>query len=428
VRIPVGVALFCGTPPLKISKSLLVLAGLGRPYRPTGADPDRRAASRRMPTGDSLDDSEPESDLSEPEMDDDSCHGDDEDDEDEPAATGARQKRRREPGIGGGGARRSRHGERHASRPTGAAKHPERAKQKRVNQYVAEVKAILNTKTDIKIDVLVKVLVDMTAQERADLRATGPMKQEWYLAKLEVVDYLTKECFNALNAIDLRACEALPVRQMERMVQRLCCDEEGRRRMLAEPPSYAGKDNPLTQKSNREQGIKEGRKLYVPRIFPSAPEVRAAADRVLDGRRLFLAVDFDGAAWDVTRMASDLLAMLAKGKNLINLPTGQLRVVQLIYDGHGFLSSGGAVRFTLRSPHTKHGHNATGNALDPIFFIGTDKHAYLEKAVAIGGDDSLRARAYEGLKVTEIPEDRRAELLPTHVAENEELAPLLCIR
>ena len=37
-----------------------------------------------MPTFyDSLDDSEPESGLSEPDMDDVSCHGDDEDDEDE---------------------------------------------------------------------------------------------------------------------------------------------------------------------------------------------------------------------------------------------------------------------------------------------------------------------------------------------------------
>ena len=63
-----------------------------------------------------------------------------------------------------------------------------------------------------------------------------------------------------------------------------------------------------------------------------------------------------------------------------------------------------------------------------VFFIGTDKHAYLEKAVAIGGDESLRARAYEGLKVTEIPEADRAELLPTHVTENEELAPLMAIR
>jgi len=201
--------------------------------------------------------------------------------------------------------------------------------------------------------------------------------------------------------------------------------------MLAEPPSYAGKDNPLTQmKSSREQGIIQGgpQAVRASHLPVASGGARCGRPRVLDGRRLFLAVDFDGAAWDVTRMASDLLAMLAKGNNLIDLPTGQLRVVQLIYDGHGFLSSGGAVRFTLRSPHTQRGHNATGNALDPIFFIGTDKHAYLEKAVAIGGDDSLRARAYEGLKVTEIPEDKRAELLPTHVAENEDLAPLLCIR
>ena len=74
------------------------------------------------------------------------------------------------------------------------------------------------------------------------------------------------------------------------------------------------------------------------------------------------------------------------------------------------------------------GHNATCDALEPMFFIGTDKHAYLEKAVSIGGDVSLRAYAYKGLEVTEIPEDKRAELLPKSITENEDLAQLICIR
>ena len=360
------------------------------------------------------------------------AYGDDEDDEHDPpqqaARNGGQTHKRKRVGKDREGAPRSRYGERHKSAPTGHARNPERARQKRVALWVAEVKAILNTKSDIKIDVLVRVILDLTKEERAELRATGPILQERYLAKRDLVEFLVSECFNALHAIDLRACEALPVRQMERMVQRLCCDAEGKRRLICEPPSYAGRGNPLTRDSNRDQGIPDQKKLYVPRIFPTPPEVRAAADRVLDGRRLLLAVDFDGAAWDVTRMAYDLLAMLAKGNNLIDLPTGQLRVVQLIYDGHGFLSSGGAVRFTLRSPHTKRAHNATCNALDPIFFIGTDKHAYLEKAVSIGGDASLRAYAYKGLEVTEIPEDTRAEHLPTHITENQDLAPLMCIR
>ena len=90
---------------------------------------------------------------------------------------------------------------------------------------------------------------------------------------------MKRECFNALNAIDIRACEALPVRQMRRMVERLCLDENGKRRVLAEPPSYKGKYNPLTQSSNREQGIKEnGKGLRPAYYFPDHSAMVAAAD------------------------------------------------------------------------------------------------------------------------------------------------------
>jgi hypothetical protein len=97
------------------------------------------------------------------------------------------------------------------------------------------------------------------------------------------------------------------------------------------------------------------------------------------------------------------------------------QVLQIIYDGHGFTSASGAVRFVLRSPHTKRDHNATRNAFDPIFFIGTDKHRYLEKAVAIGGEDSLRSHCYAGLTVTEKP----VHELPEHIRNEPDLLPLL---
>ena len=99
-------------------------------------------------------------------------------------------------------------------------------------------------------------------------------------------------------------------------------------------------------------------------------------------------------------------------------------MLQLIYDGHGFTSASGAARFCLRSPHTKRSHNATRNAFDPIFFLGSDKHLYLEKAVAIGGADSLRSHAYAGLKVTTEP----AASQPAHVQADTELCDILCTR
>ena len=92
---------------------------------------------------------------------------------------------------------------------------------------------------------------------------------------------------------------------------------------------------------------------------------------------------------------------------MLVLPPSVQRVLQLIFDGHGFLSRSGAVR----SPHSIRDHNATRYARDPLFFIGTNKHQYLEKAVQIGGEDSLSAHMYAGLRVTE----RKPEDLPAHV-------------
>ena len=369
--------------------------------------------------GDSEDEAMASDEWSRDEM---SGDGDDEDEEDRGTTEQPKAKKPKQsqagPKVDG----------RIASAARKGAKHPEYNRYKRSNALAYDIGGQLSLRGDIKILTLAKILIGLSAEERAELRTTGPMLQEWYLAKRETVTFLEERCFNALNAIDIRSCEAMAVRTMQRIVERLCCDEAGKRIALGEAPSTKGEYNPLTQKSNFEQGIKPDKKLYVPRVFPHHAKVVAAADRVLDGRRLFLAVDFDGAAWDVTRMASDLLGMLAGDDNLIALPAGEMRVLQLIYDGHGFTSASGAVRFTLRSPHTKRDHNATRNAFDPIFFIGTDKHLYLEKAVAIGGEESLRSVAYKGLTVTPPSEDKKKNL-PQSVKENEynnDLADLLC--
>ena len=84
------------------------------------------------------------------------------------------------------------------------------------------------------------------------------------------------------------------------------------------------------------------------------------------------------------------------------------------------------MRFVLRTPHTIKDHNSTRNGRDPIFFIGTDKHAYLEKAVRIGGNDSLHFAMNEGMRVTEIDDDD----LPDHLREpgNENLMAAMKIK
>ena len=223
----------------------------------------------------------------------------------------------------------------------------------RSRKYAARFKAALDLRSDIKIDVLCRVILQLSKEERAELRKTCAMLQEIYIAKRDCVDFLETECFNALNAIDLRACEAMSVRMMVNISQRMACDENGKRKEICRPPDYHGAYNPLTRESNREQGIKwEGKAVYAPFVFPHHGKVVAAGRRVLDGRQLHLAMDFDGAAWDFIATCDDLLAMLEGDDNLLVLPPSVRRVMQLIFDGHGFLSRSGAVRFTVRSPHT----------------------------------------------------------------------------
>ena len=129
------------------------------------------------------------------------------------------------------------------------------------------------------------------------------------------------------------------MRCMERIADRLSIDDDGKRLVICRPPPYTGLHNPNTRISNEEQGIlSQGKAVLVPRVFASPAAVRAAADSVLSGRTLHLAQDFDGAAWCLLEMASDVLAQLAKDKNLLTLPSGELRVLQLIFDGHGFVT------------------------------------------------------------------------------------------
>eukprot|EP00966_Prymnesium_polylepis_P288177 6656057-Prymnesium_polylepis.1 len=98
-------------------------------------------------------------------------------------------------------------------------------------------------------------MLNLNQKERVELRALHAIQQEHYIAKRDCVEFLERECFNALNSIDLRACEALSIRLMDRLRERLACDEHGERRVICRPPQYTGIGNPLTQKSNREQGI-----------------------------------------------------------------------------------------------------------------------------------------------------------------------------
>ena len=311
-------------------------------------------------------------------------------------------------------------------------KNPVEAEARRIRRIGRKMLRELDLRADIKIKVLNWVVLNLSGDERSAFRDLGAMEQEHYIAKRDCVDFLESHCFNALNSIDLRACEALSIRLINTIRERLACGADGKRLVICRPPSYTGAGNPLTQKSNREQGIKwEQKAVLVPFVFRNSSQIKAAADRVLDGRTLHLAYDFDGAAWDLWEQARDLLVQLEGDRNLLSLPTGVLRTLQLIFDGHGWNSRTGAVRFVLRCTQTEHDHNATRNARNPVFALGSDKHEWLEKLMRIGEEGrlpceqivSMRARMYNGLVVTE----RQEADMPAHVRADPDFLPLAMI-
>ena len=121
-------------------------------------------------------------------------------------------------------------------------------------------------------------------------------------------------------------------------------------------------------------------------------------------------------------MAHSLLTQLEFDKNLLELPEGVLRVMQLIFDGHGWTSRCGTVRFTLRCVHTIEDHNSTRNARDPIFALGTDKCADIAKVITVGGERSMQERMYKGLVIRQ----RAVEDLPWWVQEDTDFLNLAC--
>ena len=164
--------------------------------------------------------------------------------------------------------------------------------------------------------------------------------------------------------------------------------------------------------------------VKVPFVFPYPKKIAEAATYVMGGRTLNLAYDFDGAAWDMWSSMNDLLTDLEYDKNLLVLPPGSLRVMQVIFDGHGWTSKAGACRFTLRCVHTERDHNATRNAVDPMFMIGSDKHEHLSRGVKVGDHGtSMHDRMYAGLTVTQ----RSPSEMPAHVRADELFLPLASI-
>ena len=166
--------------------------------------------------------------------------------EEEPAAAEAKRRRKASTEFGKNYRK---------SKPRKEGKDPEHAAARRARRVLKEINRLLNLRADVKIGVINMLLIKLTKAERAELRGMGAMMQEQYIAVREAVTRMEKENFNAINSIDIRSTEALAIRPMMAIRERLACDAEGKRIVLIKPPHYQGKNNPLTRKSNRDQGI-----------------------------------------------------------------------------------------------------------------------------------------------------------------------------
>ena len=291
----------------------------------------------------------------------------------------------------------------------------------RQQRWAKKIFTLLRLRADISVAILNRVILALSAEERAVLRALGAMQQEWYLATKDTVSTLEKRCYNAHHTLELRATRAMPISLIDSVREMLAFDDQGDRIILRTPPSHFGKNNPITRKCNKALGITHTRKgVMAPYVFKDRNQIVATANQLLEGRTLHLAQEFDGAAWDVRESCADVLAQASRDNNLLDLPLGWLRNIQIIFDQHGWTAKTGAVRFVTRCTQLVTNHNDPRNSRDPIFYLGEDKTQHLLRAIAIGGDCSFQQRMRDGLFVKETP----ASEMPPHVQADPDFCAL----
>ena len=124
-----------------------------------------------------------------------------------------------------------------------------------------------------------------------------------------------------------------------------------------------------------------------------------------DGRQIYLTVPsrdgFEGAAFDVKVSARDVLKQ-AQGK-LREVPAGGKRRLHMLFDRHGWTKRNGMVRWMLRTPDLCEDHNSPLYGRDVMPYLGDDKHAWLDTAVDMGGDNSMRKQVRAGTRVLPRP-------------------------
>ena len=235
---------------------------------------------------------------------------------------------------------------------------PGKNHQKRLGEVVGQLNKVFDKRPAYKLDALNYIMLHMSAADRATLRELHAMQQERYLEARRVVRLLETQLYNAQNSLDLRVLLMISM-SMITTIRDLTSSVDGERLLISRPPKSrvkgAGDFNPLTRPMNRRLGIKDA-VLRAPFVFKLPEEIKRQMALSLGGAKLYLASEaidgVDAAAWDFCDTASRVLRCAAEVGNLRDLKPGELRVLQLMFDAHGWTSRAGLTRFVIRTPHT----------------------------------------------------------------------------
>ena len=254
---------------------------------------------------------------------------------------------------------------------------------------------LLNKRTDIRAEILDRLILETEPAERERLREMASMQQERYLAVADTVEKIKKQCFNPVNSAAVACSEALSVTQQRNINTRLTTvrgrDGTAERLELARPPATKsdaenGEINPNTRDYQRELGINE-KVIYMPNPLTDDKAIAAAIKGTLHDHNLYLTIPsrdgFEGAAFDMLDVGRDVLKKAAADDNLRTLPPGRRRRLQLLFDKMGWSSQKPMTRWTMRTPDTKTSHNAVRYGKDMMTLTVDDCHQWMDMAVSL---------------------------------------------
>jgi hypothetical protein len=329
--------------------------------------------------------------------------------------------------------------EREVLRPDATPEERARAARKREVRVYKQVQELMAKRKISRVGVINRMILDLDATDRGELRKRAALQQEWFLAQRSCVEKLEKELYNGETSLEARLRENISVRAVKRLRRLLTevrdsATGQWSRMIIAQPPPPKGKggDPYLTKRCNESMGIYAKRPVKAPFPLVHPDEMRATSRKLLQSRTLEVAVPsldgYSGAAWDLRDVQADVFDGARTAQNLRERPPVAAAPAASVSNDGEFLyrlwvgfdqlkwtHRNGLVRWCARTPDTKKMHNDPKFAREGITYAGQDKNAALVAASHIGGPISMRARLDEGVIVTKVD----VTSLPKHVLDHD---------